>query len=244
MIFMKKIFAYVGSRQNGNTKKVVEQLLQAIEYELGEPVVVQLHTASELALIPCQGCTQCFATGTCTLDNRDHFDTIKEEMLQADLILLASPVYAHQITGDAKIFIDRISYWFHLFRLAGKKAVSVSTSSTNGNNFVSAYLLKNIEFLGMQLVGNLEVTTTEPKMLEDPKFLSVTLPELSKRIAKELMSNEFKASVRQQNSFRVFQNLYSTSGWSAEKDYWIKSKMLDYSLFQDYVNCELLKKLQ
>lgn len=60
------------------------------------------------------GCSNCFSKTSCVLDKDDDMSMLKEKMINADLIILGSPVYAHHITGDLMIFIDWISYWLIL----------------------------------------------------------------------------------------------------------------------------------
>ncbi len=53
----------------------------------------------------CRGCEVCDSTHQCIQD--DDMDEILEKMVQADVIVLASPVYFYTIDGQMKTLIDR-----------------------------------------------------------------------------------------------------------------------------------------
>lgn len=205
---MLKVFAFVGSRRIGNTHAAVKLFLDALREKLQQSLDVTLYTAADLELAACMSCNTCFLTGTCVRDSADNFNAVKEQMLQADLLIFASPVYAHDVSGDMKTFIDRLSYWLHLMRLAGKKSVVLSTSSTNGNELVNAYLVKMLEYLGTEVVANLPITVDGPRMLEDALFLNTVLPAAAGKTAAQLDSGDFSASSRQEGYFKFMRQTY------------------------------------
>lgn len=239
---MLKVFAFVGSRRIGNTHAAVQIFLDALREKLPQPPDVTLYTAADLALTACMGCNTCFLTGTCVRDSADNFNAVKEEMLQADLLIFASPVYAHDVSGDMKIFIDRLSYWLHLMRLAGKKSVVLSTSSTNGNELVNAYLVKMLEYLGTEVVANLPITVDRPRMLEDALFLNTVLPAAAEKTAARLNSGNFSASSRQEGYFKAMRQTYLQHPEGYEGRYWMETKLCAYESLNDYVHAELICK--
>ncbi|MRX74018.1 hypothetical protein GJU40_17970 [Bacillus lacus] len=51
-----------------------------------------------------------------------------------------------------KAVVERLSYWGHLFRLAGKPCIVMATADTNGVNIVSDYLEKVANVMGLNVV--------------------------------------------------------------------------------------------
>ena len=106
---MKKAIAFIGSCRGNNshtftfTKLILDSLVKVsnntIEYEI--------ITSEDLKFNFCKGCCYCFISGECQLDNYDEMYKIKEKFINADIILLRSPVYAHSISSSTKLFIDR-----------------------------------------------------------------------------------------------------------------------------------------
>ena len=122
-----KILAFNGSpRNDGTTRYIVDNLLQGAEAAGAETRVYNLN---ELNFKGCQGCRKCKEQAKCDL--QDDLTPIYDEILQADLIVVASPVYMAYITGQTKLFLDR----FYAFKgadqvsrvPAGKQSVLVLT---------------------------------------------------------------------------------------------------------------------
>ncbi|WP_082206842.1 flavodoxin family protein [Clostridium sp. BL8] len=153
---MKEIFAYVGSRMEGSSKTfqyVKSAINNALKLVGDYEVKVNIYTAADLNIKFCRGCLNCFVNGICYMDNEDDMKIIKDKILSADIIILASPVYVHHISGDMKVFLDRLGYWCHLLRLAGKPGIAVATSGGNGLDLTYNYLYKVMSYLGIKVVG-------------------------------------------------------------------------------------------
>lgn len=238
---MKTIFVYNGSRRHGNTEFAIKLFVDRLQTKSSETFDVKYYSANSTNIAPCIGCCACFTTGKCSQDHIDSFDAIKEQMLRADLVIIATPVYAHSVSGDTKIFIDRLSYWLHLFRLAGKLSIILTTSSSNGNDEVNTYLTKIMEYLGTEVIASFAITIDNPKMLDDSLFLHVHLPSVAQKVADAVSAKRFKASERQERYFKSMQQLYSGPSNDYEGKYWNNTKMSHYTLFQNYVDFEVKK---
>lgn len=243
---MKKVFIFVASKdvKEANSKKVIKLLVDEMNKKSQEEIAYSVYDANTLKIDSCLGCCNCFNTGICSLDKKDNFNLVKKVLEESDLIILVSPVYAHNVTGDMKIFIDRLSYWMHIFKLAGKKSVSISVSSTNGNDFVNSYLKKILELLGTQVVTNISVTVDGPRMLEDEEFLKEIIPQTANRIVKSIEKKEFKSTREQEKFYVNMRKLYKNvddefKDKTVEYIYWKENGMLESESFQEYVNYKI-----
>jgi multimeric flavodoxin WrbA len=240
---MKNIFIYAASRSNNNSLKFAQKLAENIAQYSHEQTEYILYTPADLDIENCRGCNSCFYSGKCPLDNKDGFDKIKDELMRSDMIILLSPVYAHNVSGDMKTFIDRISHWLHLMKLAGKLSVPVSVSSNNGNNYVDDYLKKILEWLGTEVVAQLSITVDYPAMLKDDFYMNKHLPKICKKIAAALDAGEFHSTPQQEDFFISLKGNYSgkSNADSAEQRYWQASGMLDFDSLENYVRHNILE---
>ncbi len=93
---MMRILGVVGSpRVEGNTERVVAEALKAAEEDDAETELLRL---ADRDLKPCDACLSCRKTGECRIP--DDFNSIFEKMVQADGIILASPVYFSSATPE------------------------------------------------------------------------------------------------------------------------------------------------
>ena len=98
-----KLLALEGSpRENGNTEKLVKAILESAKENGAE---TKFYKLTEMNISLCLGCSTCRDTGTCVTDDAMRF--LLEEIQASDVIILGSPVYMWQVSGQMKVFMDR-----------------------------------------------------------------------------------------------------------------------------------------
>ncbi|MFH1820870.1 MAG: flavodoxin family protein [Methanobacteriota archaeon] len=103
---MIKILGIVGSpRVGGNTELFVAEALKAAAEDGAETELLRL---AENEVKPCDACLSCRKTGECVV--KDDFRPIFDKMVEADGIILGSPVYFSSATPQIKALIDRAGY--------------------------------------------------------------------------------------------------------------------------------------
>jgi multimeric flavodoxin WrbA len=91
---------------------------------------------------------------------QDDFKRVMEEIIQADLIIFATPVYWYTMSGIMKNFFDRMSDCLKIEKSTGRKlrgkkmaAISCGSQAKEIEEFFNPF--KNIaHFLGLQYLGN------------------------------------------------------------------------------------------
>ena len=100
-----KIIGFSGSpRKNGNTAWIINKMLEEAR---GKGAETELFHSSELDIKPCCGCLGC-KKGDMECIINDDMQRLYKEIKQADTLILGSPVYMGQMSGQAKIFTDRL----------------------------------------------------------------------------------------------------------------------------------------
>ena len=98
-----KVLGIVGSpRRNGNTDRLLAELLIGAASRGAE---VKTTILKKLAIEPCRHCDGCIKAGHCVVN--DDMQQVYEELKQADVIVLASPVQFMGVTAHLKAMIDR-----------------------------------------------------------------------------------------------------------------------------------------
>ncbi|MEI8140285.1 MAG: NAD(P)H-dependent oxidoreductase [bacterium] len=69
----------------------------------------------------------------------------KSQMLEADGIVLASPVYLDHVTAQMKALLDRTSHFVHCLRLTGKYMAALTTSGGGGGEATMAFMKPNLQ---------------------------------------------------------------------------------------------------
>lgn len=99
-----KITGFVGSpRRDGNTDTLVQQTLDGAAKNGAD---VKKFYINEMEFIGCQGCGHCKSHDRCKLD--DDMQVMLDAILESDGIVIGSPIYFGQFTGQTRLFIDRL----------------------------------------------------------------------------------------------------------------------------------------
>ncbi|MHB8052269.1 MAG: flavodoxin family protein [Methanoregula sp.] len=151
-----KILAINGSPRTirSNTRRLAQFVLEGAAEAGAETELVDL---CDLLVTPCTACEACSLNGTCV--NDDDVPSLVDRTKKADGIVLASPVYIDNVSGQMKVFFDRLADAIHYQLLAGKYGCSVATTHTSGGEEVVAYLNHVQNYLGVMTVGGISVST-------------------------------------------------------------------------------------
>ena len=99
---MKVLGLFGSPRRGGNTEILLEEALKGAE---GEGAEIERLFLSDLKITPCIECHGCDETGNCVI--LDDMQKIYPKLLEADVIILASPIFFYGVTAWAKTLIDR-----------------------------------------------------------------------------------------------------------------------------------------
>ena len=99
---MKAICIIGSPREEGSTSLLVDKIIEGMQTA---EVEAKRFVLGQLNINYCRGCQQCEQTCRCV--QRDDMDTLLSELIDADIVLLASPSYWGDVTGQMKVFIDR-----------------------------------------------------------------------------------------------------------------------------------------
>ncbi len=153
---MIRMFSYVGSAagSTSHTKELSDRLAAALAEllrERGEDLSYECLTADRLQVSLCRSCNSCFGTGSCPLDATDDVGELKQRLLEADIVLVGTPVYLAQMSGATKCVLDRIAFWAHRLELAGKAGMALVTTSNNHGPQVERQLRELLQCFGLAM---------------------------------------------------------------------------------------------
>ncbi len=183
---MRILGIYGSPRPGGNTDKMLDAFLEGAR-EAG--AAVDTVYARKLTMQGCIGCGGCDETGECVV--QDDMQKVYPLLEEADGIVLASPVYFYNVTGQVKLLIDRSQALFMKKLLKGKagsepalkdpsavkRGFLLSAAATRGKRLFDCARLTFTYFmdaLGGEMVGELCFRDLEGKkdVEKDPAWLA------------------------------------------------------------------------
>jgi multimeric flavodoxin WrbA len=151
-----KILAINGSpRTTRSTTRRLAQFVLDGAAEAG--AATEMIDLCDLRVTPCTACEGCSFNGICVFD--DDVPALVGRMKDADGIILASPVYIDNVSGQMKIFFDRLADAIHYQLLHGKYGCSVATTHTSGGDVAVTYQNHVLNYLAVVSVGGISVAT-------------------------------------------------------------------------------------
>ncbi|MDH5447420.1 MAG: flavodoxin family protein [Candidatus Bathyarchaeota archaeon] len=167
---MKVLAIQSSPNLNGLTSSLAQSVLKGVRDEGGETELIHLN---KLNLKPCIACDngwgKCGDEGGCILE--DDFQNLTDKIGKCDALVFATPVYWHDLSEFAKIFLDRLrrcetSVGFKTF--TGKKVIGIASAGGSGRGAVRAlYNLEDyLRRLGFDIFDLVPVT----RFSKDHKF--------------------------------------------------------------------------
>ena len=144
---MALITAIYGSpRRQGNTSRL---LRQAVAGARDRGATVTEIVLRDIKIAPCMEIYGCTEAGECVI--QDGFQQIRDSILAADGIILASPIFFYTVSAHTKIFMDRCQslwvkkYWIEDLPkgqwVSKRRGLFISAGATHGKKLFDGALL-------------------------------------------------------------------------------------------------------
>ncbi|KAB3524821.1 flavodoxin family protein [Alkaliphilus serpentinus] len=157
-----RIICIIGSaRSNGSTAAIVDKIIEGMRES---NVEVSRYCLGDMNVNFCLGCKKCYEySGRCI--QNDDMDTIMSDLLKSDIVVIASPSYWGDITGQLKVFFDRSTPYCDTNenRIAiqkGKKGISVAIRAGQSDR-ENIHIIESIEHyyghLGITPIASLSI---------------------------------------------------------------------------------------
>jgi len=166
---MKVLGIFGSPRRGGNTEILLEEALKGAEKEGAK---VERLYLSDFTITPCKECHGCDDTGNCII--LDEMEKVYPKLLEADVVILTSPIFFYGVTASAKALIDRSqALWARKYLLKDpslgkegkkRKGFFISLGATKGQKIFEGAILTvkyffdvfNAEYVGELLFRGVE----------------------------------------------------------------------------------------
>ena len=156
-----KITIIHGQSHEGNTCMIARELAQKVGGEVREFFLPRdFHK-------PCLGCYTCFQTDLSHCPHYQELEPLAAAIREADLLILASPVYVYHASGQMMSFLDHFGTWWVVHRplpeMSRKQAVAISTAAGGGMKRTVQDMADSLEMWGIRNVYRLGFGVQSPE---------------------------------------------------------------------------------
>jgi multimeric flavodoxin WrbA len=123
-----KVLVVYGTERKGCTYQIAQEVIK----KLGDVVLSEIFLPRDLPEY-CISCFRCFSESPGTCAHSKYTKPIREKLIDADVIILTSPVYSFHVTGQMKVFLDHFANMWLVHRpeekMFKKQGIVISAAS-------------------------------------------------------------------------------------------------------------------
>lgn len=174
----------------------------------------------------CTGCTSCFEKDETLCPHYKKLKPITEALDNADVIILASPVYVYHVTGQMKALLDHYGYRWMVHRpeekMFRKQAVCISTAAGAGIKSTNKDLADSTFFWGIAKTYRYGVPVAAVSWNGVNDRIKNRVEKKTSALAKKIKKNQGNAKPSfKTRAFFGFMRMMMKKGWNeADRNYW------------------------
>lgn len=175
----------------------------------------------------CVGCNRCLLTSEEECPHRERILPIIKAMDEADVIVLASPVYVYHVTGAMKSFLDHLAYRWMLHRpnpdMFFKIGVCISTAAGGGLRSANKDMSDSLFFWGTGKIYRYGVHVRSVAWDAVSAEIKARIEKQTRRLAAKVKSRAGKVrpSLKTKIYFGVMRMLHKRLDIAPpDKEYW------------------------
>ena len=127
---MARVLVIVGSRREGNSAILAKKIKEALKKER---ISVDIITPGNQKIYLCTGCMDCDENGVC--DFKDDMVDNVEKVKESDYLIFITPTRWNLLSGDLKIFMDRLNPLYASRKLENKKMIALVIGAKKKEEF-------------------------------------------------------------------------------------------------------------
>jgi multimeric flavodoxin WrbA len=222
-----------GTQRQGSTWHIKQMLVDQMSKE--REVNVQQITMPKDLPDYCVGCFQCITNGE---ENCPHFEKvakIQQKILDADCIIMTSPVYCMDVSGGLKNLLDHFAYRWMPHRphpsMFNKVAVTITTAAGSGTSHTSKTMRGNLEFWGVAKIFSMKFNVAAMKYeeIDDKKKVKIikAVDATALKVLHQL-DKKIKPSLKTKALFLIMRMMQKGNDWNmVDRNHWKQNGWLE-----------------
>ena len=217
----------------GSTYNIANNLINYLNCR--EDEIIEFFLPGDMPYFCCS-CFSCFLKGENTCPHYEKMKPIVDALDNADLIILASPSYVFDVSGQMKAFLDHLAYRWLPHRPCGKMfcktGVAISTAAGAGTGSANKTMKRSLKFWGVSKVFsygiNVAAMNYDEIKSEKKEQINKDLKVLARKVNRAAALENKKPDLFIRFMFSLMQNSHKKDKWNeTDSNYWKENGWLD-----------------
>lgn len=181
----------------------------------------------------CVGCFKCIQNGEQYCPHVNKVQEIASSMIKSEIIIIDSPTYCYEMTGQLKTLFDHFGYMWMSHRprkeMFNKVGIAVSTAAGAGSKRVVNSIERQMFWWGMPKVYKMAVNVSAMNweaVSEDIKLkISNNIKTITQDIKKSI--GNVKPNIKTKILFNIMRKMHYGNNWNiTDRSYWDNNEWL------------------
>ena len=179
----------------------------------------------------CAGCYSCFYKGEQACPHAQSMQPIAQAILDADVVVLTSSVYAMDVTGQMKALLDHLCYMWMSHRpnprMFGKVGLAIATTAGAGLGHTVKTMRSSLSFWGAARVLSCKIAVSAMKWEDVPDKKKARIQTNAKKLAKRIAryverSGKLRAPLFRSFFMGIMKGMMGKNTWNPrDRQHWV-----------------------
>lgn len=220
-----------GQSHKGSTYHISEMIKQILTE--GDTVVHEYFMPNDTPEF-CIGCFSCIEKGEKYCPHADKVQKIVKSMSLSQIIIIDSPTYCFEMTGQLKTLFDHLAYMWLSHRprkeMFKKVGIVVSTAAGAGSGSVTKSMARQLFWWGVPKIYRMNFNINAACWNDVSKKTMQKIIRRTEDVSKKVKGEIGKATPNLKTifMFNMMRKMQSSNNWNiTDKEYWKENKWLE-----------------
>lgn len=181
----------------------------------------------------CAGCFQCMQKGEGCCPQADRVQEIIESMLRSEIIIIDSPTYCLEMSGQLKTLFDHLGFMWMTHRprkeMFEKIGITCSTAAGAGANRVTKSIARQMFWWGIPKVYRIHFNVNAARWEDVPEKIKKKIIRETEELTYTVKNRigKSKPGIKTRFMFSIMRKMQQSNTWSkVDRDYWENNNWL------------------
>ncbi|RCX21085.1 NADPH-dependent FMN reductase [Anaerobacterium chartisolvens] len=175
----------------------------------------------------CTGCSQCILKGEGKCAQHDKVSRIEESILRSQVLIIDSPTYCFEMTGQLKTLFDHFAYMWMIHRprkeMFTKIGIVVSTSAGAGHKSVTKSIARQLSWWGVPKIHRVHFSCNASVWENVPEKIREKIIKRAEVVSQKVKGQlgKVKTGIKTRLLFGIMRRVQKSNNWNvADKGHW------------------------